>query len=168
MPTEQPNEKSNWLRPHKTARFEESWPAKPASPLAAALLLSMIVLAGLALEVDRLGIVYLEAWPRARFPVVCPSRHFLGVPCPLCGLTRSLIHLLHARPAESYSCHRLGAPLLVVIILQIPLRLSRRSWGGTRIVKWLSGGLVFNALAAAIVVNWIWNVLTRPEYGFAK
>lgn len=43
-------------------------------------------------------------------PVLCPLRLATGIPCPVCGLTRSFCALASGRPAEAFTEHLLGPP----------------------------------------------------------
>jgi hypothetical protein len=78
---------------------------------------------------------------------VCPFRHFLGIPCPGCGLTRSLWLAVHGEPGPSYRLHPLGFVLLLVLVVWsadvVPTQ--RRAW---RRFLVRSQGWVFLALVA--------------------
>ena len=56
-------------------------------------------------------------------PTVCGSRAWLGIDCPLCGVTRSVIHLMHGNYSASWEAHRLGWLIFGAIIIQAPYRL---------------------------------------------
>ncbi len=45
-------------------------------------------------------------------PVICPSRHFLGLECPGCGLTRATQHFLHGEWEVALDYN----PLVVVVV----------------------------------------------------
>lgn len=56
-------------------------------------------------------------------PHTCFSRSWLGLKCPGCGLTRSIIHLAEGDLDASWRSHRLGVFMAVVIASQVPYRL---------------------------------------------
>src|SRR3972149_2262823 len=43
-----------------------------------------------------------------RFYIFCPLLTYTGIPCPFCGLTRSLLCLLHGDVAQAFWYHPLG------------------------------------------------------------
>lgn len=43
-----------------------------------------------------------------RVPIVCPVRRVTGRPCPGCGLTRSLVRMMHGDVAGSFRIHPAG------------------------------------------------------------
>ena len=51
-----------------------------------------------------------------RGPVLCPIRRATGRPCPGCGGTRSLVHLLHGHLRRSAAAHPLGPVLGVLLV----------------------------------------------------
>jgi hypothetical protein len=69
------------------------------------------------------GRVAVRGLPQFPLPQTCASRALLGLRCPGCGLTRSIIHLADGDWPASWHDHRLGGLLAVVIALQIPYRL---------------------------------------------
>ena len=54
------------------------------------------------------GRVSVRGLSRHPLPQTCFSRAWLGVKCPGCGLTRSIIHLAEGNCWESWRAHRLG------------------------------------------------------------
>jgi hypothetical protein len=53
----------------------------------------------------------------AGLPMLCPFRMVTGLPCPGCGMTRSLISLAHGDIAASLYFHPLGPALAIVAAL---------------------------------------------------
>lgn len=49
-------------------------------------------------------------------PQLCPFKLILGLPCPGCGMTRSVVTLLHGDPAASLYFHPLGLPLVLFLV----------------------------------------------------
>ena len=49
-------------------------------------------------------------------PVLCPVRRATGRPCPGCGGTRSLVHLLHGDLRGSSAAHPLGPALGLLLV----------------------------------------------------
>ncbi|MEM6691970.1 MAG: DUF2752 domain-containing protein [Planctomycetota bacterium] len=64
-----------------------------------------------------------------RLPMICLIRKHLGIDCLTCGMTRSIVHLLHGRLEQSLAQHPLGGLFLSLIILQIPYGLQIRFRG---------------------------------------
>lgn len=50
-------------------------------------------------------------------PVLCPARRATGRPCPGCGGTRSLVHLLHGDLRGSAAAHPLGPALGLLLVV---------------------------------------------------
>jgi len=84
------------------------------------------------------GFLGLGAWQLgralepARGLLACPVRHLLGIPCPGCGMTRSLLFLAHGDWRAAVAQHPLG-PLLVA----------------EGIALWVAWGLVAQGVVAA-------------------
>ncbi|MGH7199928.1 MAG: DUF2752 domain-containing protein [Planctomycetaceae bacterium] len=120
--------------------------------------LSIVAVAlSLAMVVRSDGRVALRGLERYPLPETCGSRQWLGVECPGCGLTRSMIYLAQGRFVDSLRLHRLGWLMALAIVLQIPYRgyalWSRRPHPLGRRGPRLFGRLLF----AALVLNWISN-----------
>ncbi|MCW6036636.1 DUF2752 domain-containing protein [Spirulina subsalsa FACHB-351] len=52
-------------------------------------------------------------------PFACPLREFTGIPCPGCGLTRSLMAIAQGHLYQSLSYHILGVFLFVFLVLAL-------------------------------------------------
>ena len=81
-----------------------------------------------------LGLLTAALLPRAWIeagPSFCPFRVWSGLPCPGCGLTRSVVALAHGDPVGSLYFHPLGVAvvlaLLVVVVAELVLA-ARRVW----------------------------------------
>lgn len=85
-------------------------------------------------------------------PVLCPVRRATGRPCPGCGGTRSLVHLVHGDLRSAVAAHPLG-PVLGVLLVAWAVggrrttgtRVDPRRWRGTPTV--LAGLLLWSGWA---------------------
>lgn len=92
-----------------------------------ALLLAAVLavpLLGIVMNYDPAGPVWFGDFASAPLPTLCPSR-WLGFRCPTCGVTRSVIALMHGDWRASLALHRFGWLILALIAAQIPYRLYR-------------------------------------------
>lgn len=93
-------------------------------------------------------------------PQLCGARAWLGIDCPACGITRSIIYLVHGQWADSWQAHRLGWLVLLVIVGQVPYRLwvpwqrriSQPRWSRYEAALWTSLGILF-------ILNRVWTAL---------
>jgi hypothetical protein len=69
------------------------------------------------------GRISFRGLTRLPLPQTCFARSLLGLKCPGCGLTRSIIHLAEGDWEASCRSHRLGALMALVIVFQIPYQL---------------------------------------------
>jgi len=63
--------------------------------------------------------------------VICPSKRFLNLECPGCGLTRALQHAIHFQFSEAWSLNRgiiLILPSLAFIYIHVLGRLLKKEW----------------------------------------
>jgi uncharacterized protein DUF2752 len=60
-------------------------------------------------------------------PPLCPFRLLTGLPCPGCGLTRSLVSLLHGDLSAAVFFHPLG-PVAAGAVLAVVFVELRRTW----------------------------------------
>jgi Protein of unknown function (DUF2752) len=88
-------------------------------------------------------------------PQTCYSRSWLGLKCPGCGLTRSIVHLAEGDLDASLRSHRLGVLMAVVIAFQVPYRLLalRRLDRPLMATRWQV--LFAYALITLLVGNWL-------------
>jgi hypothetical protein len=104
------------------------------------------------------GRVALRGLPQFPLPQTCAARIWLGVRCPGCGLTRSIIHLAEGDWRASWHANRLGGLFALVIAFQIPYRLYalRRPAQPLFSAFWLA--MSGYALIATLLMNWIWDL----------
>ncbi len=88
-------------------------------------------------------------------PESCTSRTWLGVKCPGCGLTRSIIHLAEGDWRASWQSHRLGILMGVVIAFQIPYRLLSLRWPEHPLIAPRWQHIFGYALIALLFANWL-------------
>jgi Protein of unknown function (DUF2752) len=67
-------------------------------------------------------LVCLSAPVLVRVPHFCLFRHFLGVPCPGCGVTHSLIALEQMQFREAWCSNPAGVPLAMYLAFQFCAR----------------------------------------------
>jgi len=72
------------------------------------------------------GALVPPAWAAAG-PPLCPFRLLTGLPCPGCGLSRSLVSLLHGDLAAAVFFHPLG-PVAAGVLLALAIIELRRAW----------------------------------------
>lgn len=93
-------------------------------------------------------------------PPLCPLKGLTGFSCPGCGMTRSFVAVAHGRLETAWFYNRVGIALFFVAVYQV----FYRPWMIRRgevlppepflgIHKWVG-----NALIAALLLNWLWNV----------
>jgi hypothetical protein len=104
------------------------------------------------------GQVAVRGLPEFPLPQTCGSRMWLGLRCPGCGLTRSILHLAEFDWQASWRAHRLGALFAVVIVFQIPYRLHSLYHTGRPMLSsvWLTA--LGYALITALVLNWLFDI----------
>jgi len=105
---------------------------------------------------DRVALRGLSQYP---FPTTCSLRVWLGVNCPGCGLTRSIVHLARADWRTSLRTHRLGMLMAAVILFQIPYR-TLIVCGIDRLrIGPRPAAIIGSLLIAALVGNWLYEIL---------
>ena len=88
--------------------------------------------------------VFVLGW-RARLG--CAMQQAFGVPCPACGMTRSVLMTLHGDFAGALAVNPIGPVFVAGVLLLAAAFATGRAWRATAIY----GG----ATAALLVVNWI-------------
>jgi len=97
---------------------------------------------------------------------VCPIKLLFGVPCPACGSTHAVIHIVEGHFREAFRCNPLGfilaAGLIVVPAWVVIDYLRRRTTFRlfySRFEGWFSQKKVALPAIVLIVANWVWNIL---------
>lgn len=62
--------------------------------------------------------------------LTCPSRKYLHMDCPGCGMQRSILALLRGNLVQSLHYHPAAIPLLLVFLLLVLHLIFRFRWGG--------------------------------------
>jgi hypothetical protein len=85
-------------------------------------------------------------------PVLCPFHRWTGLPCPDCGLTRSLICCAHGLFSRAFAFHPLGPATFLILVALVCIRIgSKRQWHITP--RLLAGGSYLGA--ALFLLIWI-------------
>jgi hypothetical protein len=106
------------------------------------------------------GRVAFRGFEEKPLPHVCPLRATFDMNCMVCGLTRSTIYLVHFRWNQAWHSHRLGWLSMLLIVFQIPYRLSilysRKIKSPGRFSRMAFG----YSIVGIFLINWIVNLLT--------
>jgi hypothetical protein len=91
-------------------------------------------------------------------PDACTFHNLTGVPCPGCGLTRSLVAAVHGDFIGSFGFHPLGLVTLIYILLQFLFRLGSIFFPEVtnsvfRSGRLLNRGIIY--LGGLFGVNWL-------------
>ncbi len=122
-----------------------------APAIVGVLLLLQLAAAAVLVTADATGI-----WIHgARYDGACAMRQYLGIPCPTCGMTRSVVLTLHGRIGDALTVNPAGPFWAAAVLATGMMLLLRRRWTG-RVA--LAGGGAFALVAA---VHWLQSVLVR-------
>lgn len=122
-------------------------------------------------SVITLGVLVLRVWnPLAQpGPKLCLLRHAVGLPCPLCGMTRGVSLCLRGHFHEASLFNPLAGPVLLLAAV-LALKWAIEFAGGRRIdvllPRWLERSWPLAALLLALL-NWIYMLTYRREDPFA-
>jgi len=125
------------------------------------LIACFLILAGaLIFEVNGADASYVRLFG-ITVPNICTFNRATGLPCPGCGLFRSMISVMHGDVASSFAYHRLGLLTIVYVFLQFFYRLGfllvPAYWARfAKFGKFLNRGII--ALAILFLLNWIWTL----------
>ena len=87
----------------------------------------------------------------AGLPTLCPFRSLVGLPCPDCGMVRSLVCCGHGLWAEAAAFHPLGPGVFALLIAWTAIRLLPvRAPSFPRGVAWAGVALVLGVWAARL------------------
>lgn len=101
--------------------------------------------------------------------LTCPLRHFTGIPCPTCGMTRSFMAIAR-RDWQQAIEHHLFGPLLFIAFLIAVLHFSLELWHDRPIKRafyldWLRCKWVRTSLAIAYGVYYILRLMAWTHSG---
>lgn len=126
------------------------------------LLCATIIGMSFLLSVEEDNVVRIPWLGDRSLPELCLLKEFLGVECPTCGLTRSLISFSHLEFRRALRFNHAGILIYVFALLQIPYRLHA-------IME--RGGLTKNAgirsltrlyvhlIVLILIVSWLYKLL---------
>lgn len=84
-------------------------------------------------------------WP---LPEICFTRRWLGIACPGCGLTRSLVAMMHGQVRSAWQFNPAGLAVFAAVAFQLPYR----TW---HLWRRLRG----SAAPRPVWLNWSWAVI---------
>jgi len=91
----------------------------------------------------------------------CFSRHFFGISCPGCGLTRSFVAMAHGHIQTAFEHNLMGPILYLTCLLQIPYRWIEYHglWQESALWRAVSKrlDLVTWFIVAGLLVAWLWR-----------
>ena len=91
-------------------------------------------------------------------PTICPFRLATGLPCPACGLTRSVVFAMHGDAPASLDLHPFGV-VTVVLMVALAFGLDRRFPAVTAAIMRRS---TLAVIAAIWIGSWIARLATAP------
>jgi hypothetical protein len=112
-----------------------------------------------------LGINFFDHEGHADF-TVCIFKSITGVPCPSCGITRSVLQILHGNWIDAILINPLGL-MVIVILVTIPiwiaadfyLKNASLVYVFKRVETLLRTKAVYLPLLLLCLLNWYWNIL---------
>jgi len=90
----------------------------------------------------------------------CPFRSLTGVPCPVCGLTRSSAFMVRGDIAPSFKSHPLGPIFITGLILAVPWSIYSffRKEKDEKTGKSHFGRYSFAIVIGLVLIGWIINL----------
>ena len=98
------------------------------------------------------------AFAHAMGIVLCPVKRFFGIPCPTCGLTRAIVHLLHFELHKAFEVQPLASGLIFLLPLLVTVSCVAWGWRRTRILcgSVLRSWTFWSLFAVAVILNWVY------------
>jgi len=112
----------------------------------------MVPLLGSVLVVQEREQIAFRFAPETPLPATCLSRSLLGIRCPACGLTRSIVYLTHGQLATSLEMHRLGWVIFFLIVAQVPLRIWCLASGAAPVLRSRTAEIAFWAVLISLLL----------------
>ena len=92
-------------------------------------------------------------------PHVCLVQAIGGMPCPGCGVTRSIIALMIGDPGRAWQTNPAGPLLCLAVAGQVPLRLlALTGMMNSKLAMVTSRGMTA-VILAVLILNWLRHVL---------
>ena len=133
-------------------------------PLAQPMLAPLLRQRGASMAIAGAAIVQIVTTARSITLMDCPMLHWLGVPCPTCGMTRACVALLRGSP-EWIRLHALAPIALITIaLLSLAAVLPASAQAGLADrVETVERRTALPALAlAAVLLYWIVRLIYAP------
>lgn len=111
-----------------------------------------------------LALVAARVLPVQDILLSCPFREATGIPCPSCGMTRSLVHLAHGDLAGSLTLNPLFSMAMMTALFLFFAGSSRLLFSRSRITlahTRREGAFLRAGLACLFLVNWIYLLSIR-------
>ena len=86
---------------------------------------------------------------------LCPSKKYLHIECPGCGLQRSFIELFRGDITGSFKLYPATVPIMIMLLFLI-FHLKNKYPNGARVLK-----LMYLFCAVVITVNYIYKIATN-------
>ena len=117
-----------------------------------------------------LGVATLVIWNPLTHPGprLCALRHAVGLPCPLCGMTRGVALCLRGQFHDASRFNPLAGPVMVLAIgLAVKWAIEFASGQRLQVLlpEWISRRLLHVAFSL-VLVNWIYMLIYRREDPF--
>ncbi|HLU52411.1 MAG TPA: DUF2752 domain-containing protein [Acidimicrobiia bacterium] len=88
-------------------------------------------------------------------PTLCPFALVTGVACPLCGMTRAVVHLAQGDFAEAVAFHPLVLLVVAALLVLVVVRLTGRRWPAS-----IGGAPALVGVAALFMATWVVRLAT--------
>lgn len=97
---------------------------------------------------------------------LCAFKGFTGRPCPGCGMTRSVVHLLHGDVIASLRFHPLGIVMVGALVAGTAGAFAGAVGRRDRVWEWfdVKGAKAAIGFAVALVLLWIVRAYVVPEW----
>jgi hypothetical protein len=119
---------------------------------------SVVVVLSVAFNVSDDQRVEVRGLPGIPLPETCWSRSVLGVKCPGCGLTRSIVYLAHGDWRGSWRMHRVGFVMALAILAQFPYSIVGLRYRKDYPLGHRFASVVAWTLILLLICNWLYDV----------
>lgn len=95
----------------------------------------------------------------SRLPHFCLFQKIFGIPCPGCGITRSLIAISELNFVSSWHYNPVGMFILLFIFIQIPLRIFAMTFKNMEGLMCLFSKILNCLIVSSLLLVWIVRVI---------